>query len=107
MRQSPTCAFFQFASFVSSVLGIIFFFSNPTVTIYCACICILNSLIQVTSGSQNNIGSEIFTIIVAMVVAAIIKKPMLDIVVFAICLSDIAFLVLGYVFLILAYLFKR
>lgn len=103
MNQSPFISVIGAISTIASIVGAIFFFINPTVTIICAIISALNSILQVTFGDQNNITTEIAAIIIAVIVALIIQKPVFLIVCFAICLVEALMSVLGWIFMFTFY----
>lgn len=92
-----------FISSLTSILGTIFYFFNPTVTIVCAILSILNSLIQVVFGDQNNLNTEIATIIIAAIVALFIKTSIFNFTCFAICAVDSLILIIGWIFMIFTY----
>ena len=103
MNKSPFISILGAISTITSVIGIIFFFINPTVTIVCAAISALNSLLQITFGDQSNITTEIVTIIIAIIVALIIQKPIFPIICFALCLGDTLMSVLGWISMFIFY----
>lgn len=84
-------------STIASIVGIIFFFIDPTVTIICAIISALNSILQIALGDQNNITTEIVTIIIAVIVALIMQKTIFPIICFALCLVDALMSILGWI----------
>ena len=103
MNKSPFISILGAISTIASIVGIIFFFINPTVTIVCAAISALNSILQVTFADQNNITTEIVTIIIAVIVAFIIQKPIFPIICFALCLGDTLMSVLGWISMFIFY----
>lgn len=103
MDKSPFFSILGLISTIASIIGIIFFFINPTVTIICAVISALNSILQVAFGDQNNITTEIVTIIIAVIVALIIQKPIFPIICFAICIADAIMSVLGLISMFIFY----
>ena len=88
---------------ISSFVGSIFFFININVTIICALILIVDSFIQVIFGEQNNLTTEVLTVIVAIIVALIIDANILHTIVFAMCIVTAVFSILGWVLMLISY----
>lgn len=103
MYQSPLAKFIGTLSTISSVIGLIYFFINPTVTIICGIISIINSIIQVLFSDQNSLTTETLTIFISIIVALIIHKPIFQTVCFALCIGDVLFLLLGWIHLIIIF----
>jgi len=81
--------------FLTSLAGVICFFTgHQAITLFCAAFSLLHSFLNVVFGDQNNLGTEIFTVIVAMIVAVIFKLDMLGVVAVAICIGTYAILLL-------------
>ena len=87
-------------STISAIIGIVFFFINPIVTIVCGCITILNSLVQITFGGQNNIATEIITALIGLIVSLFVGSPIFLTICFALCIGDAVISTLGYVMLL-------
>lgn len=90
---------FGFISALISVVGIIFYFVNPIVTIICAAFSIINSILQVFIGEQNNFSTEIFTIIIAVIIALIAKISFINTICFALCIADALLQIIGWIFM--------
>lgn len=103
MNQSPIASIFHVLSILAAIIGIIFFFINPAITIVCAIISVLNSIIQVVFGGQNNLNTEIATIIIAVIIALIIDTSIINIICFALCAADILMLISGWIFMLIMY----
>lgn len=99
MYQYKFATIFGVLSTIVSILGIIFFFINPSVTCYCALFSLLNSLIQITVGGQNNLNTEISTIIIALIIALIGRLNILRTISFAICLIDVLMYIFGLIYM--------
>ena len=83
--------------FLASLAGIICFFTgHQTITLFCAAFSILHSFLNVVFGDQNNLGTEIFTIFVALIVAVVFKLDMLSVVAVAVCIGSVAFLLVPF-----------
>ena len=90
-------------STISSIVGTIFFFINIKVTIICAILAIIDSFIQVIFGDQNNLVTEILTVIVAVIVALIRDANIFHYAAFALCVVSAVFTVIGWIFMLFAY----
>lgn len=86
-----------FISILVSIAGVICFFINPTITIVCGVVSVINSLIQRFFGEQNSLITEFFTIFVAIIVAVIAKLAILQTVSFALCLDETILGVIGWI----------
>lgn len=102
MRPSPLATIFGILSVVAAIVGVIFFFINPTVTIVCAVISILNSIIQVVCGDQNNLTTEIATIVIAIIIALIADISIFNTICFALCIVEALMTVIGWIFMLVA-----
>lgn len=103
MYKSPLANIFQILSTIAAIIGIVFYFINPVVAIICGIISLLNSVIQVVWGDQNNLTTEIITVIVGIIVALIIGKPIIYFTCFILCVTDILMLVMGWIYMLLIY----
>ena len=92
---------FGFLSALISIIGIILFFINPIITIICAAFSIINSILQVFIGEQNNFSTEIFTIIISVIVAFIAKISYINTISFALCIGDALLQIVGWIFMAL------
>ena len=88
---------FGFISILIAIAGVICFFINPTITIVCGVVSIIDSLIQRFFGEQNSLITEILTTFVAIIVAVIAKLAILQIVAFALCLAEAILGVIGWI----------
>jgi len=80
--------------FFVAIAGIVCFFTgHQTITFFCAAFSLLHSFLNVVFGEQNGFGTEIFTIIVAMIVAVVFKLDMLGVVAVALCIGSAAILI--------------
>lgn len=95
MYKSPIVTFFQILSVIGSVLGIVFFFINPIVTIICGAFSLVSSIINIIWGDQNNLGTEIFTIVVATVIFFFTETNWFEIVTFALCIVEVLLTIIG------------
>lgn len=96
MSKSTVVTFFQAISSIGSVVGIVFFFINPIITILCGVLSLLSSIINVTYGDQNNLSTEISTIIIASVVALFTNLNWLEFSTFLLCTAEIIVLIVGW-----------
>lgn len=105
MYRYPFIQFFSVISTLASVVGCIFYFINPVITIFCGAITLINSFLQIVFADQNNFTTEIVTIIIAVVVALIIDTAIIPCISFALCIADLLMLVTGWIFMF--FLYKR
>ena len=84
---------------LTSILGIIFFFINPVITIVCAVLSILNSVIQIFAGQQNNFTTELITGIIAVIIAFIAKISYINTICIALCIGDVLMNIMGLIFI--------
>lgn len=89
---------FGFISSLISIIGIILFFINPVFTFFCASFSIINSILQVFVGEQNNFSTEILTIIIAIIIAFVAKISYINTISFALCVSDALLSIIGWIF---------
>lgn len=102
MRQSPFATIFGVLSTIAAIVGVVFFFINPTVTIICAIISALNSLVQVIWGDQNNLNTEIATIVIGVIIALIADFSIFNTICFALCIVEALMTVIGWIFMLAA-----
>ena len=88
---------------IVSLIGSVFFFINPVVTIFCAVFSLINSYIQVVYGSQRNFTTEITTMIIGLIVALLAKLSIANTIAFSLCLADAVMFVIGWIGLIISY----
>lgn len=89
---------FGFISGLLSIIGIILFFINPVFTIFCAAFSIIDSILQIFFGEQNNFSTEIFTIIIAVIIACIAKLSYINTISFALCICNALLWIIGWIF---------
>ena len=92
-----------FISSISAIIGTVFWFINPTITIICAVISALNSIVQVCFGEQTNLVTEIATIIISAIIALIAKTPIFITICFGICITDAVMSILGWITMFVSY----
>lgn len=83
---------------IAAVVGIVFWFvpSLPnTVTYICAGICILDNVVQVFFGNQNNFATEIYAVIIAAIICVIWKRPLLPMAALCLCFESALMTVLA------------
>lgn len=97
MYRSPFMSVISAVSIIASVVGIIFFLINPTVTVVCGILTFLNSIIQVIWGDQNNLSTEFITIIISIIIALIAKLSTFHVVCFALCLVETLMTIIGWI----------
>ncbi len=90
-------------STMTEIVGIIFFFSNPTITIFCAIVSWINSFLQSVYGGQRTFNTEIATIVISAVIAVIIKKPVFSIICFGTCIGSLLCLFFGWILMLFFY----
>lgn len=100
MNKSPFAQLFNIISTLAAIIGIITYFINPAIAIVCGIISFLNSLVQIFLGDQNNLTTEIITIILAVIIALIIDVPIFTFICFALCAGEIILLLLGWILLL-------
>ena len=91
--------FFNFVSSIASMIGIVCFFINPTITIICGILSLVNSILQVAFSDQNNLSTEITTIIIAIILALIIKTPIIPLIALFLCGVEILMLIISWIFI--------
>ncbi len=92
---------FSLSTTIISIIGIIFFFVNPTVTTVCACFSIINSFIQVIYGDQKNFSTEILTVIIAIIISGIAGISYWNTICLSLCIADVLLTVLGWISMVL------
>ncbi len=97
MNNSSLVTFFKIFNLITSTLGIIFFFINPIFTLICGILSLLNSVVQVVEGEQNNFNTEIATIIICCIIALIFKLNLFYFISFILCVADIVMLLAGWI----------
>lgn len=89
-------------STLTSVLGIIFYFVNPVVTIYCAVFTLIDSIMQIRYGGQNNFCTEALEIIIGSAIALIAKLNYWYTVSFVICIGTLLLWFIGIISMMIA-----
>ena len=80
---------------LAAIVGVIFGFINPTVTIICAIIALIDSFLQITFGDQNNLGTEFLEIIIGLIVAWISGESWLVMTSYVICMGTAIVWIVG------------
>lgn len=89
---------FGFASTISSIVGVIAFFTDSfPLLLICAGISLINSLIQVIFGDQNNLSTEISTVIISLIISFFVKAQWYIVISLGLCVVESAVCVLGWV----------
>ena len=79
-----------FFSTFSSAVGIIAFFTNSsTLLLICVSISLINSIVQVIWGQQNNLNTEIATVVIFFIISFFTKSPWYIIISFGLCLIEV------------------
>ena len=90
-------------SAITSIIGIIFFFCGyPIVTIVCAVISLVSSVVNVVKGEQHGFITEIITIIIGLIIALIANIDIINGIAVAICIGDAGLTVFGLLFRLLS-----
>jgi hypothetical protein len=80
--------------FFVAIAGIVCFFTgHQTITFFCAAFSLLHSFLNVVFGEQNGFGTEILTVVVAIVVAVVFHLDMFGVVAVAICIGSVAIMI--------------
>lgn len=88
-------------STITSVVGTIAFFNQATALLcICAVISIVNSLVQVIGGSQNNLNTEIATVVIFSIISFFTNNGWLNMVAFGLCVVEVAMTVLGWIMML-------
>ena len=88
-------------STITSAVGIIAFFNQATVLLcICAVISIVNSLAQVISGSQNNLNTEIATVVIFSITSFFTDSGWLNMIAFGLCVVEVVMTVLGWIMML-------
>lgn len=89
-------------SVVFAILGIIFWFINPLVTVICAVLTLIDSVIQIKYGGQNGFATEILEIIIGSAIAIIAKLNYLNTVSFVLCIGTFLLWFVGIISIIIS-----
>ena len=89
--------YFGIISAISALVGVICYFINPVITIVCGVVSLINSVIQIAFGDQNNFGTEFFSIIVAVIISLIFDLPIFTFIGFILCVVEVIMAFLGWV----------
>lgn len=84
-------------SFVASIVGIVFFFIKPIITLFCSIVTVLLSIFDCIWGEQTNFNTEIATIIIAIVICCFTHTPIFYGIGFALCITEFLFSLIGYI----------
>ena len=92
---------FGIASVITSAIGTVAFFTHSyTLLIVCAVISIADSLIQIIWGEQNNLNTEIATIVIFSVVSFFSNVKWIILVSFGLCISSLLITIVGWVLIL-------
>ena len=80
---------------LAAIVGVIFGFINPTVTIICAIIALIDSFLQITFGEQNNLVTEFLEIIIGLIVAWISGESWLLMTSYVVCMGTAIVWIVG------------
>ena len=105
-RMFLTSKIFSLLTAIISIIGIIFYFVNPTITTVCACFSIINSFIQIIYGNQKNFSTEFLTVIIAIIVSGIRDLSYWNTICFSLCIADVLSAILGWISLLIL-MFRR
>ncbi len=94
-------------SFGFAIFGIYSCPYDTYTVIACGCITLVNSLIQVLWGGQNNLNTEILTIIIGFIIASIFNLPVFPCVFLCLCVADVLLAVLGWLWALISYFRRR
>lgn len=92
---------FSYFSSLSSLVGIVFFFFDPRVTLICAAISLFNSVIQVFFGSQNGFTTEILEILIGAVISWVFDLTWYHSVALILCIGDFFLMLIGCIVLLI------
>ena len=107
MMQTKAAFIMQIIGFIASLVGTVcFYIGFPNITLICGAITIVDSYFQVIGGGQNGFITEIFTIVVGLVIAVIFDVPIIACIAVALCIGSLAMTIIGWI-LFLFFLIKR
>ena len=89
--------YFGIMSAISSIVGVICYFINAGITIICGVVSLINSVVQITFGDQNNLGTEIFSVFVAVIISLIFNLPIFAFIGFILCVVEVIMAFLGWI----------
>lgn len=97
----------QFIGLLASIVGIVCFYTGyKNITLICGSITLIDSFFQVISGEQNGLVTEIFTIIVGLIIALIFKIPIFACIALALCIATLLLTIIGWISLLM-YIIKK
>lgn len=82
-------------SWMTSIVGFVFAFFNPVVTIVCGAFSLFSSIMNVCFGDQNNWNTELFTIVIGIMIGCFSDISIWLSVAAALCLVSGIFGVVG------------
>lgn len=87
----------QTISFLCACAGTIFYFCNlPLLAVLCGVITLAESITNVLRGTQNNLITEIATLIIGLILALIFRLHIPSTLAVALCISNLLFTVIGW-----------
>lgn len=92
---------------IAAIVGIICYFTKVnnylTILYICAAASFLHSVLNVAFGDQNNLSTEKFTIILAVIVSLIFRLPIITMIALFICIFDFLFSLPGLIGMVLMF----
>ncbi len=85
---------------ITSIIGFIFAFINPSVTLVLAGFSLFASVMNVWFGDQNGFVTEIFTIIMGLLIGLVSEIPIAVAIGAAICFGDALISIIGWISLL-------
>lgn len=88
----------HYASVPVGIAGVVCYFLGADKILYiCAALSLLHSVLNIRYGGQNNLATEVITVIVAALAALIFKLPYLRTICVFLCAAELFFLLLAIV----------
>lgn len=88
---------------VTPFIGIVFYFLNfPTITIACAILQLLNSVIQCINGTQKGLFTEIITLVGAIIINIFVKASVIPFCALVFCIVDALMVAVGIIMLLIS-----
>lgn len=91
-------------STIAEIAGIVcFFIGYPYVTLFCAIISIISSIVQVMIGKQNSLLTEVIAIAIGLIVAGASSLSVVEGISLLLCIRGVFMLVGGWIFALVLY----
>lgn len=88
---------------ITPFIGIIFYFLNfPAITIACAILQLLNSVIQCINGTQKGLLTEIITLVGAIIINIFVKASVIPFCALVFCIIDALMIAVGIIVLLIS-----